>query len=103
MSATTNKKTAQGMHPQEGNKAKRPDAVPHGGPKVPQKAAPGTTKRIFGYIFQYKWHVVAIVLCILIGAAAQAGTALFLQSFLWWSVFCSAPLRPLLRRCSCNP
>ena len=50
MSATTNKKTAQGMHPQEGNKAKRPDAVPHGGPKVPQKAAPGTTKRIFGYI-----------------------------------------------------
>ena len=40
MSATTNKKTAQGMHPQEGNKAKRPDAVPHGGPKVPQKAAP---------------------------------------------------------------
>ena len=48
MSATTNKKTAQGMHPQEGNKAKRPDAVPHGGPKVPQKAAPGTTKRIFG-------------------------------------------------------
>ena len=46
MSATTNKKTAQGMHPQEGNKAKRPDAVPHGGPKVPQKAAPGTTKRI---------------------------------------------------------
>lgn len=74
MSATTNKKTAQGMHPQEGNKAKRPDAVPHGGPKVPQKAAPGTTKRIFGYIFQYKWHVVAIVLCILIGAAAQAGS-----------------------------
>ena len=46
-----------------------------------QKAAPGTTKRIFGYIFQYKWHVVAIVLCILIGAAAQA-TALFLQSLI---------------------
>ena len=82
MSATTNKKTAQGMHPQEGNEAKRPDAVPHGGPKVPQKAAPGTTKRIFGYIFQYKWHVVAIVLCILIGAAAQAGSALFLQSLI---------------------
>ena len=82
MSATTNKKTAQGMHPQEGNKAKRPDAVPHGGPKVPQKAAPGTTKRIFGYIFQYEWHVVAIVLCILIGAAAQAGSALFLQSLI---------------------
>ena len=33
------------------------------GAKPPmQKAAPGTTKRIFGYIFQYQWHVVAIVL-----------------------------------------
>ena len=53
------------------------------GAKPPmQKAAPGTTKRIFGYIFQYKWHVVAIVLCILIGAAAQAGSALFLQSLI---------------------
>ena len=40
-----------------------------------QKAAPGTTKRIFGYIFQYKWHVVALVQCAsLIGAAAQAGS-----------------------------
>ena len=26
----------------------------HGKPPM-QKAAPGTTKRIFGYIFQYKW------------------------------------------------
>ena len=53
------------------------------GAKPPmQKAAPGTTKRIFGYIFQYKWHVVAIVLCILVGAAAQAGSALFLQSLI---------------------
>ena len=53
------------------------------GAKPPmQKAAPGTTKRIFGYIFQYKRHVVAIVLCILVGAAAQAGSALFLQSLI---------------------
>ena len=53
------------------------------GAKPPmQKAAPGTTKRIFGYIFQYKWRVVAIVICILIGAAAQAGSALFLQSLI---------------------
>ncbi len=56
----------------------RPIPAPEPGRK-PQKAAPGTTKRIFGYIFQYKWHVVAIVLCILIGAAAQAGSALFLH------------------------
>ncbi|WP_318792544.1 ABC transporter ATP-binding protein, partial [Bifidobacterium longum] len=54
-----------------------------GGPgaKPPMsQAAPGTTKRIFGYILQYRWRVVIVVLCILIGAAAQAGSALFLQS-----------------------
>ena len=45
-----------------------------------QKAAPGTTKRIFGYIFQYKWRVALVVVCILVGAAAQAGSSLFLQS-----------------------
>ena len=58
-----------------------------GGPNGPigkpmQKAAPGTTKRIFGYIFQYKWRVAIVVLCILIGAAAQSGSALFLQSLI---------------------
>lgn len=46
------------------------------------KAAPGTTKRIFGYILQYRLRVVLIVACILIGAAAQAGSALFLQSLI---------------------
>ncbi|PLS25436.1 ABC transporter ATP-binding protein [Bifidobacterium imperatoris] len=46
------------------------------------KPAPGTIKRIFGYIMQYKWRVVAIVVCILVGAAAQAGSALFLQSLI---------------------
>ena len=46
------------------------------------KADPGTIKRIFSYIFQYKWRVVAIVVCILVGAAAQAGSALFLQSLI---------------------
>ncbi|KAA8816785.1 ABC transporter ATP-binding protein [Bifidobacterium vespertilionis] len=46
------------------------------------KAAPGTTKRIFGYIMQYRWRVIAIVACILVGAAAQAGSALFLQSLI---------------------
>ena len=68
------------------NNAEKPMQTKPGnkpGAKPPmQKAAPGTTKRIFGYIFQYKWHVVAIVLCILIGAAAQAGSALFLQSLI---------------------
>ena len=46
------------------------------------KAEPGTIKRIFSYIFQYKWRVIAIVVCILVGAAAQAGSALFLQSLI---------------------
>ncbi|KAA8827924.1 ABC transporter ATP-binding protein [Bifidobacterium tissieri] len=46
------------------------------------KPAPGTIKRIFGYILQYKVHVVVIVVCILVGAAAQAGSALFLQTLI---------------------
>ena len=46
------------------------------------KPAPGTTKRLFGYILSYRWHVVTIVACILIGAVAQAGSALFLQSLI---------------------
>ena len=46
------------------------------------KAAPGTTKRIFGYVFQYKWRVAVVVLCIVLAAAAQAGSALFLQSLI---------------------
>ena len=47
-----------------------------------RRAKPGTTKRIFGYIDHYRWRVVVIVLCILVGAAAQAGSALFLQSLI---------------------
>ena len=46
------------------------------------KPAPGTTKRIFSYILHYRWRVTAIVVCILIGAAAQAGSALFLQTLI---------------------
>ena len=56
----------------ETNKSKAPMA----------KADPGTTKRIFGYIFQYKWRVAVVVGCILLAAAAQAGSALFLQSLI---------------------
>ncbi|WP_314688130.1 ABC transporter ATP-binding protein [uncultured Bifidobacterium sp.] len=47
-----------------------------------RRAAPGTTKRLFGYILRYRWRVVVIVLCILVGAAAQAGAAMFLQSLI---------------------
>ncbi|MCI1634893.1 ABC transporter ATP-binding protein [Bifidobacterium sp.] len=51
-------------------------------PRQAQKAAPGTTKRIFAYIFTYKWRVAAIIVCILLSAAAQAGSALFLQTLI---------------------
>lgn len=43
------------------------------------KARLGTIKRIFSYIFQYKWRVITIVVYTLVGAIAQAGPALFLQ------------------------
>ena len=46
------------------------------------RPAPGTTRRLFGYILSYRWHVVTVVACILIGAVAQAGSALFLQSLI---------------------
>jgi ATP-binding cassette subfamily B protein len=44
-----------------------------------QRAEPGTTKRLFSYIFRYKWQVSVVVIAILVSAAAQAGSALFLQ------------------------
>ncbi|RBP99518.1 ABC transporter ATP-binding protein [Bifidobacterium xylocopae] len=47
-----------------------------------QKAAPGTTKRIFSYILHYQWQVAVIVVCILASAAAQAASALFLQTLI---------------------
>jgi ATP-binding cassette subfamily B multidrug efflux pump len=69
----------------------------HGKPPM-QKAAPGTTKRIFGYIFQYKWRVALVVVCILVGAAAQAGSSLFLQSI---RTFCRWLVPPILIGCRC--
>lgn len=44
-----------------------------------QRAAPGTTKRLFSYIFHYKWRVAVVIIAILVSAATQAGSALFLQ------------------------
>lgn len=50
-------------------------------PAMP-KAAPGTTKRIFGYIFKYKWQMALIVFSILVMAASQAASALILQTLI---------------------
>lgn len=47
-----------------------------------QKATPGTTKRLFSYIFEYKWQVAVIVICIIVSAASQAAAALFLQTLI---------------------
>ena len=81
---TANQPAANGktVNGKPGNGKQSNVEAPHGSPKGMDKAAPGTTKRIFGYIFQYKWHVAIVVLCILVGAAAQAGAALFLQALI---------------------
>ena len=43
------------------------------------KAAPGTTRRLLGYLMAYRWQMVVIVVCIIISAGAQAASAFFLQ------------------------
>lgn len=76
---------------QPGKATQAPKALNHGNApqsdnanmsrsKASRKAAPGTTKRLFRYILRYRWRVIVIVLSILISAAAQAGSALFLQT-----------------------
>lgn len=47
-----------------------------------QRPAPGTTKRLFGYIFKYRVKVITVIVAILLSAAAQAASALFLQSLI---------------------
>ncbi|EFA23024.1 ABC transporter ATP-binding protein [Bifidobacterium gallicum] len=51
-------------------------------PRGPQKAAKGTTKRLFKYIMRYKFRVFIVVVCIIASAAAQAASALFLQTLI---------------------
>lgn len=43
------------------------------------RAAPGTTKRLLGYVMAYKWRLLIILVCIIISAGAQAASAFFLQ------------------------
>lgn len=59
-----------------------PEPAQQGGSAKRDKIAPGTIKRIFGYIFRYKWHVIAVIVCILLAAVAQAGSSLFLQTLI---------------------
>lgn len=55
---------------------------PQNGSERQNKIAPGTIKRIFGYIFKYKVHVIVVVICILVAAIAQAASSLFLQTLI---------------------
>ena len=54
------------------------NAGEHGGPAV-QRFKPGTVKRLFSYMAEYKIQLIFVVVCILLSAAANASTALFLQ------------------------
>ncbi|MBM6699714.1 ABC transporter ATP-binding protein [Bifidobacterium pullorum subsp. saeculare] len=56
-------------------------ATPHGR-KLSATARPGTLKRLLGYVFRYKAHMAVSIVCILLSAAAQAGSAVFLQSLI---------------------
>lgn len=47
--------------------------------RKPPKAAPGTLKRLMGYILHYRGRMIVICLSIIVAAIAQAGSALFLQ------------------------
>ncbi|NEG70444.1 ABC transporter ATP-binding protein [Bifidobacterium choloepi] len=60
-----------------------PEGLPpiEGGPRK-QKFKKGTIKRVLGYIFQYKVHVAVVIVCIILAAIAQAGSALFLQTLI---------------------
>lgn len=55
---------------------------PQDGSERRNKIAPGTIRRIFGYIFKYKVHVIVVVVCILVAAIAQAASSLFLQQLI---------------------
>ncbi|QAT48661.1 ABC transporter ATP-binding protein [Caproiciproducens sp. NJN-50] len=43
---------------------------------------PGTIKRLFSYMAVYRLHLIFVVVCILVSAAANAGSSLFLQTLI---------------------
>jgi ATP-binding cassette subfamily B multidrug efflux pump len=44
-----------------------------------QRFKPGTVKRLFSYVAEYKIQLIVVVICILLSAAASAASSLFLQ------------------------
>lgn len=49
---------------------------------APMRFKPGTVRRLFSYIAQYRVRLIFVVVCILISAAASAGSALFLKTLI---------------------
>ena len=47
-----------------------------------QRFKPGTVKRLLSYMSDYKWQLILVVICIILSAAANAGSALFLQTLI---------------------
>ncbi len=53
------------------------------GPRAPQRRfKPGTIRRLFSYMAEYKIQLFLVVVCILVSAAAGAGSSLFLQTLI---------------------
>lgn len=52
------------------NKSKRPPA---------QQMKPGTIRRLFSYMSQYRLHIALVLLCIIVSAGASAGVSLFVK------------------------
>jgi ATP-binding cassette subfamily B protein len=51
-----------------------------GGRPPLQRFKPGTVKRLFSYVAEHKLHLMFVVLCILVSAAASAGSSVFLRA-----------------------
>ena len=61
------------------SESRNPNAAPQGDR---DKAKKGTLKRMLKYIFHYKWRMFFVIVSILVSAAAQAGSSLFLQQLI---------------------
>ena len=63
------------------NKAPKENRKPKAKPPL-QRFKPGTIKRLFSYMAAYKMQLIFVVVCILVSAAANASSALFLQTLI---------------------
>jgi len=64
------------------SKATSKDYANAGGRPQIKRFKPGTIKRLLSYMAAYKFHLIFVVICIVISAAAGAASALFLQTLI---------------------